>query len=405
MDVEAIREDFPVLKRRIGQHSLVYLDNAATSQKPRQVIDAISSFYGECNANVHRGSHTLSNEASVLWERARKTIAKFVNASPDDVIFTRNATESLNLAAYTLFRSVLRPGDEVVVTRMEHHSNLVPWQQLAIDRGITVKYARVTSGGLLDMEDFRRLLNGRVKIAAFTHCSNILGTVNPVKEITSLVKEAGAIAVVDGCQAVPHMKVDVQDIGCDFYAFSGHKMLGPTGIGVLWGRHQMLDQLPPFLFGGDMISSVSLESTTFNLVPRKFEAGTPNVAGGIALAEAVRYLDSVGMESVRAHEKELLSYALKRMKEIPGLILYGPEDVDLRSGVLSFNIDGVHPHDVAQILDDMGVAVRSGDHCGQPLMKELGLRGGVRASFYLYNTLEEVDVLIEGVRKVREIFG
>ena len=394
-----------MLRREVGGKPLVYLDNAATSQKPTAVIDAIVDFYSNHNANVHRGSHTLSNEASTLWETARNDIAGFINASPDNIVFTRNATESLNLVAYTMFRSGLKAGDEVVVTRMEHHSNLVPWQQLGDATGVKVHYARVTPEGALDMEDFRKLLTGNVKVVAFTHCSNILGTINPVKELTRMAKEHGCIVVVDGCQATPHLAVDVKDIGCDFYAFSGHKMLGPTGIGVLWGRRALLEQLPPFLYGGDMISTVSLESTTFNVVPRKFEAGTPNVAGGIGLAAAVRYLQAIGMDAVRAHEKKLLACAIGRIKELKGVTLYGLEDLDHRSGVLSFNIDRVHPHDVAQVMDGLGIAVRSGDHCGQPLMKELGIKGGVRASFYLYNTEAEIDRFIEGILKVQKIFA
>lgn len=405
MDVERIRQDFPIFERKIGSKPLVYLDNAATSQKPIQVIEAITSYYTDSNANVHRGSHTLSNEASALWEGARETIGRFINAGADDLIFTRNATESLNLVAYTLFQSVLKPGDEILTTRMEHHSNLVPWQQLALLKDVKVHYVRVTPEGLLDEDDFRKILARGVKVAAFTQCSNILGTITPVEKLTRLAKEAGAIVVVDGCQAAPHMSVDVKAIGCDFYAFSGHKMLGPTGIGVLWGHSSILEQIPPFLFGGDMISTVCLESTTFNTVPRKFEAGTPNIAGGIGLGAAVKYLERIGMDNIRAHEKELLGYAVQQLKEVPGVIFYGTPDIERRSGVLSFNLEGIHPHDVAQILDTRGIAVRSGDHCGQPLMNELGIKGGVRASFYLYNTIEEVDALIEGLHAVRKLFG
>ncbi len=405
MDVEQIRKDFPIFQRKIGGRPLTYFDNAATSQKPVQVIEAITSYYRESNSNVHRGSHTLSNEASALWENAREAVGRLVNAKADDIIFTRNATESLNLAAYTLFQGVLKPGDEILTTRMEHHSNLVPWQQLGLLKGVKVNYVRVTPEGLIDEDDFRKVLSRGVKIAAFTQCSNILGTITPVEKLTRLAKEAGAIVVVDGCQAVPHMAVDVKAIGCDFYAFSGHKMLGPTGIGVLWGRSSILEQLPPFLYGGDMISTVCIESTTFNTVPRKFEAGTPNIAGGIGLGAAVEYLERAGMDNIRAHEKELLGYALQQLQEIPGVISYGTPDIQKRSGVISFNLEGVHPHDVAQILDTRGIAVRSGDHCGQPLMTELGIKGGVRASFYLYNTKEEVDVLIEGLHAVKKLFG
>lgn len=405
MDVARIRKDFPILDRVINGKALVYLDNAATSQKPRSVVDAMSRYYLSSNANVHRGSHSLGNEASLLWEAARQKVCAFIGAnSPEEIIFTRNATESLNLVAYSLFREALKPGDRVLVTRMEHHSNLVPWQQLGAEKGVEILYVRVTPDGLLDHEDFERLLRTGVKVAAFTHCSNVLGTITPVRDLTRLAKQHGAITVVDGCQAVPHMSVDVNDLGCDFYAFSGHKMLGPTGIGVLWGAMPQLEHLPPFLYGGDMISTVTLECTTFNTVPRRFEAGTPDVAGGIGLGAAIDYLTEVGMDQIRSHERDILGYAIGQMSEIPGVKLYGPSDVNLRSGVLSFNLEGIHPHDVSQIMDTLGVAVRSGDHCGQPLMKELGIQGAARASFYLYNSREEVDVLVQGIHKAHKIF-
>ena len=383
----------------------MYLDNAATTQKPRQVIDSIVNYYENFNSNVHRGSYSLSVESSEAWEKARATVASFINAKQaEELIFTRNASESLNLVANCLFRSRLKAGDEVIVTRMEHHSNLVPWQQLAIPAGVKVHYVKILPGGLLDLDDFESLLSKKVKVAAFTHCSNILGTINPVKELCKKAHEVGALCVVDGAQSAPHMKVDVQDIDCDFYAFSGHKMLGPLGIGALYGRFEILDELPPFLFGGDMILTVSLEETIFNSVPRKFEAGTPNVCGAIGFAAAVDYLNGIGMPAVIEHEHEILSYAVAQLKEIPGVTVYGPEDLSKRSGVLSFNVEGVHPHDVAAVLDTYGVCVRSGDHCGQPLMKELGIKGGVRASFYIYNTLSEVDLLVEGIKKVKSIF-
>ena len=369
------------------------------------VLDALTDFYTRTNANVHRGGYTLSHEASEVFEEARSSIATFIGATSDEVIFTKNATESINLVSYSLAKRYLKPGDEIVVTRMEHHANFVPWQRLVEERGCIFKTVLLKPDGTLDIESFKSTLGPKVKLVAFTHCSNILGTINPVKHLAALAKECGALVVVDGAQAVPHLAVDVKDIDCDFYAFSGHKMLGPTGVGVLYGRMSLLEKIDPFLFGGDMISEVTLEATTFNDPPRKFEAGTPNAAQAVGLAAAVRYLNTIGMADVRSHEKGLLSYAFNELEQLGGIAIYGPRDPEMKSGVISFNMEGVHPHDVASVLDTFGVCVRSGDHCGQPLMRELGIRGTLRASVYLYNTRGDIDVMIEGLRKAKKIFG
>lgn len=403
---DAVREDFPILRRVINGHPLAYLDNAATTQKPRQVIDAIVHFYEHSNANVHRGGYTLSNEASDTWEAAREEVRHFLNAaSSDEVVFTRNATESLNLVAYSLLTSTLKKGDLIVGTEMEHHANLVPWQQLALRHGMRFEVVGVLPDGTLDLDHFDELLTQEPKLVTLTHCSNVLGSINPVKELAARVRKIGAIVVIDGAQAAPHLAVDVREIDCDFYAFSGHKLLGPTGIGVLYGKKARLAEMTPFLFGGDMISEVFVDRTTFRGPPTRFEAGTPDISGGIGLAEALRYLGNLGLDRVRAHEKELVSYALETLRGIDGISLYGPANVEHRSGVVSFNVAGVHPHDVATVLDLGGVAVRSGDHCGQPLLRKLGLQGTVRASFYVYSTRSEVDRLVSGVIKAKKMFG
>jgi len=405
-DVTRIRGEFPILNREIRPGvPVVYLDSTATSQKPAAVIEAMDTFYRQTNANIHRGVHTLAEEATALYEAAREKVAKFIHAaSPRQVIFTRNTTESINLVAHTWARANLKAGDLVILTEMEHHSNLVPWQMLKTERGIRLEFIPVTQDGLLDLAAFRALLDQRPKLVSFTHMSNVLGTINPAAEIIRLAHEAGAVTLVDGAQSVPHFAVDVQAMDADFLAFSAHKMLGPTGIGALYGKTKLLEDMPPFLGGGDMIKTVHLREFVPNSLPHKFEAGTPAIAEAVGFGAAVDYLTTVGMEAVSAHEHEITEYALERLEEVPGLKLFGP-DAQAKGGVAAFTFDGVHPHDVAQILDRDGIAVRAGHHCAQPLHEKFGLTATSRASFYLYNTKEEVDKLVEGIYKVKEIFG
>jgi cysteine desulfurase/selenocysteine lyase len=405
-DVTRIRGDFPILDREIRPSvPVVYLDSTATSQKPSAVIEAMDTFYRQSNANIHRGVHTLAEEATAFYETAREKVARFINApSARQVIFTRNTTESINLVAYTWARANLRAGDMVILTEMEHHSNLVPWHILKAERGIRLEFIPVTEEGLLDLDAYRALLEQSPKLVSFTHMSNVLGTINPAAEIIRLAHEAGAVALVDGAQSVPHFPVDVQAIDADFLAFSAHKMLGPTGIGALYGRAKLLEEMPPFLGGGDMIKTVHLREFVPNSIPHKFEAGTSAIAEAIGVGAAVDYLTAIGMESVSAHEREVTEYALERLEEIPGLKLFGP-DAHAKGGVASFTFDGVHPHDVAQILDRDGIAIRAGHHCAQPLHEKFGISATSRASFYLYSTKEEVDKLVEGIYKVKEIFG
>ncbi|MEK7580786.1 MAG: cysteine desulfurase [Patescibacteria group bacterium] len=412
------RQDFPILNRKIngpsyakaseGKKPLVYLDSAATSQKPKQVLNAISDYYQKHNANVHRGIHTLSVEATEMYEAARKKVADFVGVKdPAEIIFVRNATEAINLVAYSWGRFNISKGDEIVVTVAEHHSNFVPWQQLAIQKQAKFKVVPINKEtGEIDLKALGKLLTKKTKIVAFAHVSNVLGTINDVLHLSLVVRRLApqAIVLVDGAQAVPHMPVDISEIGCDFYVFTGHKMLGPTGIGVLWGRRELLETMTPFLFGGEMISKVSLEKSTWNELPWKFEAGTPDIAGAIGLGAAVDYLDKIGMDKVREHDVELTKYAIEKLSKIDGVIIYGPKDVKKRSGVVAFNVGSIHAHDVASILDSEGIAVRSGHHCAQPLMDFLGVSSVARASFYLYNSIEEVDRLVEGVLKVKEVF-
>ena len=407
LDVERLREEFPVLRRELRPGvPLVYLDSAATSQRPRRVIEAMSSFYEEHNANIHRGIHQLAEEATAAYEAARQRVADFIHAaSPAEVIFTRNATEAINLVAYTWARSQLKSGDVILLTEMEHHSNLVPWQMLAAERGVRLEFAPVTDDGLLDQEAFRRLLDQEEpRLAGFTHMSNMLGTINPVAEMTRLAHQAGAVVLVDAAQSVPHMPVDVQALDVDFLAFSGHKMCGPTGIGVLYGRRNLLEAMPPFLGGGDMIRRVYLRSFTPNDLPYKFEAGTPAIAEAIGLGAAVDFLQQVGLEAVQRHERGLSEYTLERLAEVPGVRVFGP-DADHRGGVASFSFDGVHPHDVAQVLDRYGIAVRAGHHCAMPIHDKFGVPATTRASFYLYNTRSEIDKLIDGLYKVKQLFA
>jgi cysteine desulfurase/selenocysteine lyase len=404
-DVNRIRGDFPILNREIRPGvPVVYLDSTATSQKPSTVIEAMDSFYRQSNANINRGVHTLAEEATALYEAAREKVAKFINApSPRQVIFTRNTTESINLVAYTWARANLKAGDLIILTEMEHHSNLVPWHMLKAERGVRLEFIPVTENGLLDLDAYRALLDQSPKLVSFTHMSNVLGTINPAAEIIRLAHEAGAVALVDGAQSVPHFAVDVQVMDADFLAFSAHKMLGPTGIGALYGKSKLLEAMPPFFGGGDMIKTVHLREFVPNTIPHKFEAGTPAIAEAVGFGAAVDYLTTVGMESVAAHEHEITEYALERLEEVPGLKLFGP-DAQSKGGVAAFTFDGVHPHDVAQILDRDGIAVRAGHHCAQPLHEKFGITATSRASFYLYNTKEEVDKLVEGIYKVKEIF-
>jgi len=405
-DVTRIRADFPILSRekRPGV-PVTYLDSTASSQKPIAVIEAMDAFYRRSNANIHRGIHTLAEEATALYEEARVKIAKFINApSAKQIIYTRNATESINLIAYTWARANLKPGDMVILTEMEHHSNLVPWHILRTEREIRLEFIPVTEDGLLDLDEYRALLDRSPKLVSFTHMSNVLGTINPAVEIIRLAHEAGAITLVDGAQSVPHFAVDVQALDVDFLAFSAHKMVGPTGIGVLYGKKDLLEEMPPFLGGGDMIKTVHLREFVPNSLPHKFEAGTPAIAEAVGFGAAVDYLTSVGMDNIAAHEHEITEYALERLEEVPGVKVFGPSAQD-KGGVAAFTFDGVHPHDVAQILDQDGVAVRAGHHCAQPLHEKFGITATSRASFYLYNTKEEVDKLIEGIYKVKEIFG
>ena len=406
IDAKKIREDFPILRRRVHGKPLVYLDNAATTQKPRQVIAALTDFYENHNANVHRGVHTLSDEATQLVEDSRKKVAAFINApKPETVIFTRNATESINLVAHAWGRKSLSAGDEILLTEMEHHSNIVPWQLLAEEKGVKLGFIPVRPDGTLDLEQAARLITPKTKLLAFTAASNALGTLNAVEKLLALAKAAGAKTLVDGAQWVPHLETDVTRWDCDFLVFSAHKMLGPTGIGVLYGKEALLESMDPFLGGGDMISQVSLERSTYNVLPYKFEAGTPNIAGAVAFGAALDYLSRLGMDAVRAHELELTAAALKIFSEQEGVPVYGPKDLAQRGGVVSFNIDGIHAHDIGTAFDLEGVAVRAGHHCCQPLWAKLKAAGSARASFYVYNTLEEVSELGRVLRKTAAFFG
>ncbi|MGE5378202.1 MAG: cysteine desulfurase [Bacteroidota bacterium] len=406
LNVTEVRKDFPILQRETSPGvPLVYLDSTATSQKPLAVIEAMNTYYRHSNANIHRGVHTLAEEATYLYEQARVRIARFINApSAQQVIYTRNTTESINLVAYTWARANLKAGDLVILTEMEHHSNLVPWHMLQAERGVELEFIPVTEDGLLDLDTYRSLLSRGPKLVSFTHMSNVLGTINPAAEIIRLAHEAGAITLVDGAQSVPHLTVDVQALDADFLAFSAHKMCGPTGIGALYGKTTLLESMPPFLGGGDMIKEVKLRSFRPNTLPHKFEAGTPAIAESVGFGAAVDYLTSLGMDAIAAHEHEVTEYALERLEEIPGVRVFGPGAKN-KGGVASFTLEGVHPHDVAQILDRDGIAVRAGHHCAQPLHEKFGIPATSRASFYLYNTKDEVDLLVHGIYKVKEMFG
>ncbi len=405
LDVAKLRADFPILDREIRPGvKLVYLDSTATSQKPSAVIDAMDGFYRRNNANIHRGVHTLAEEATAMYEQARESVARFIHApEAKQIVFTRNASESLNLVAYTWARANLKSGDVIILTEMEHHSNLVPWHILSVERGVRLEFIPVTEAGLLDLEVYKELLELQPKLVAFTGMSNVLGTITPVAEIVRLAHAIGAVTLVDGAQLVPHLPVDVQALDIDFLAFSAHKMLGPTGIGVLYGKAELLEAMPPFLGGGDMIKTVHLRSFSPNDIPHKFEAGTPAIAEAVGFGAAVNYLNGVGMAAVAAHEQEIIAYTLERLEEIPGVGLIGPS-ADQKGGVAAFTLKGVHPHDVAQILDRYGIAVRAGHHCAQPLHEKFGVPATTRASFYIYNTFEEVDKLVAGIYEVKKVF-
>ena len=405
LDVQRIREDFPILERQVYGKPLVYLDNAATSQKPRQVIDALDDYYENYNANIHRAVHCLGEEATAAYEEARAKVAKFINApSPESIIFTRNTTEAINLVAYTWGRANVHEGDEILLTQMEHHSNLIPWQRLAAEKGASVRYIELTDSQTLALDGLENLFDARTRIAAMPHVSNSLGTINPVEKIAAEARRNGTLFLVDGAQGAPHLPVDVQAIGCDFYAFSAHKMLGPTGVGVLCGRPELLEEMEPFLSGGEMIRKVTYEGATWNDLPWKFEAGTPNIADVIAFGAAIDYLNELGMENVREHEVEITDYALTHLSQLEDIVMYGPPDPRERGGVVSFNFGDLHPHDIGTVLDHHGVAIRAGHHCTQPLMRTLGVSGTARASFYVYNTPEEVDVLVEALEATRDFF-
>lgn len=406
LNIQAIRADFPILEREIRPGvRLVYLDSTATSQKPSQVIHVMDEYYRRSNANIHRGIHVLAEEATALYESARERVARFINApNPRQVIFTRNATEAINLVAFTWGRANLKPGDVVILTEMEHHSNLVPWQMLASERNLRLEFIPISSDGLLDLESYRNLLELEPRLVSFTHMSNVLGTITPAQEIIQLAHQAGALTLIDGAQSVPHFSVDVQELGVDFLVFSAHKMLGPTGIGALYGRKDILEAMPPFLGGGDMIKRVHLRSFAANEIPHKFEAGTPAIAEAVGFGAAIDYLEQVGMAKIAAHEHQIVDYALDRLEEIPGLKVFGPS-ANYRGGVVSFTLQGVHPHDISQILDRDGIAIRAGHHCAMPLHEKLKLPATARASFYLYNTLQEVDQLVESIYTVKHVFG
>jgi cysteine desulfurase/selenocysteine lyase len=403
-DLEKIRGDFPILSQKVHGRNLVYLDNAATSQKPRAVIEAIVRYYEQLNANIHRGVHTLSVRATEAHDAARQTVKRFLNAGDArEIIFVRGATEATNLVAASYGRTHVAAGDEVLITAMEHHSNIVPWQILCEEKGAQLRVAPMDDNGELRLDEFEKLIGPRTKIVAVTHVSNALGTVNPVREMIERSHRRGVPVLVDGAQAVPHFAVDVQALDCDFYAFSGHKVYGPTGIGVLYGKRALLEAMPPYQSGGDMISSVTFEKTAYNVLPFKFEAGTPDICGAIALGAALEYIDGLGMDKVAAHERELLAYATEAVGAVSGVRLIGTASE--RAGALSFVLGGVHPHDLGTILDREGITIRTGHHCAQPVMERFGIPATARASFAVYNTKEEVDALVEGIQAAREVFA
>lgn len=404
IDIRSVRADFPILSRKVHDRPLVYLDNAATTQKPQAVIDAISHYYAFENANIHRGVHLLSETATDAYEAARRTVQHFLNAAdPAEVIFVRGATEAINLVAQTYGRVHVRSGDEIVISAMEHHSNIVPWQMLCEEKGARLRVAPINDDGELLLDEFEALLNSKTKLVAITHVSNALGTVNPIARIVELAHAQNIPVLVDGAQAVPHLQVDVRKLGCDFYVFSGHKLYGPTGVGVLYGKRHLLEEMPPYQGGGDMIRSVTFEKTIYNQLPYKFEAGTPHIAGVIGLGAALDYLTGIGLENAFAHERDLLAYGTDTLQTIPGLRLIGTAKE--KAGVLSFIMEDIHPHDIGTILDGEGIAIRTGHHCAQPVMHRFGIPATARASLALYNTTAEIDALIAGIHKLKEVFA
>ncbi|EAC4316503.1 cysteine desulfurase [Listeria monocytogenes] len=406
IDIQKIRADFPILAQEINEKPLAYLDNAATSQKPKQVIEALTHYYEFDNANVHRGVHTLAARATDAYESARGKVAKFIHAREvAEIIFTRGTTSAINLVVDSYAEATIEAGDEIVISYLEHHSNLIPWQQLAKRKGAVLKYIELEEDGTISVEQAKKTIGEKTKIVALAHVSNVLGTITPIKEIAAIAHQFGAVILVDGAQAVPHMEVDVVDLDADFYAFSGHKMMATTGIGALYGKRELLDAMEPTEFGGEMIDFVELYDSTWKELPWKFEAGTPIIGGAIALGAAIDYLAKVGLANIHAHEQALASYAIEEMSKIEGITIYGPKDASKRCGLVTFNLEGAHPHDIATILDEDGIAIRAGHHCAQPLMKWLDVSSTARASFYIYNTKEEIDALIDGLKLTKEYFG
>ncbi|EHC5839925.1 cysteine desulfurase [Listeria monocytogenes] len=406
IDIQKIRADFPILAQEINEKPLAYLDNAATSQKPKQVIEALTHYYEFDNANVHRGVHILAARATDAYESARGKVAKFIHAREvAEIIFTRGTTSAINLVVDSYAEANIEAGDEIVISYLEHHSNLIPWQQLAKRKGAVLKYIELEENGTISVEQAKKTIGEKTKIVALAHVSNVLGTITPIKEIAAIAHQFGAVILVDGAQAVPHMEVDIVDLDADFYAFSGHKMMAPTGIGALYGKRELLDAMEPTEFGGEMIDFVELYDSTWKELPWKFEAGTPIIGGAIALGAAIDYLAEVGLENIQAHEQALASYAIEEMSKIEGITIYGPKDASKRCGLVTFNLEGAHPHDIATILDEDGIAIRAGHHCAQPLMKWLDVSSTARASFYIYNTKEEIDALIDGLKLTKEYFG
>ncbi|MBF2638262.1 cysteine desulfurase [Listeria welshimeri] len=406
IDIQKIRADFPILDQKINEKPLAYLDNAATSQKPKQVIEALTHYYEFDNANVHRGVHTLAARATDAYESARVKVAKFIHAREvAEIIFTRGTTSAINLVVDSYAEANIEAGDEIVISYLEHHSNLIPWQQLAKRKGAVLKYIELEEDGTISVEQAQKTISEKTKIVALVHVSNVLGTITPIREIAAIAHKFGAVILVDGAQAVPHMEVNVVDLDADFYAFSGHKMMAPTGIGALYGKRELLDAMEPTEFGGEMIDFVELYDSTWKELPWKFEAGTPIIGGAIALGAAIDYLAEVGLANIHAHEQELVGYAIEEMSKIDGITIYGPKDASKRCGLVTFNLEGAHPHDIATILDEDGIAIRAGHHCAQPLMKWLDVSSTARASFYIYNTKEEIDALIDGLKLTKEYFG
>ncbi|MBC1716445.1 cysteine desulfurase [Listeria welshimeri] len=406
IDIQKIRADFPILDQEINEKPLAYLDNAATSQKPKQVIEALTHYYEFDNANVHRGVHTLAARATDAYESARVKVAKFIHAREvAEIIFTRGTTSAINLVVDSYAEANIEAGDEIVISYLEHHSNLIPWQQLAKRKGAVLKYIELEEDGTISVEQAKKTIGEKTKIVALAHVSNVLGTITPIREIAAIAHKFGAVILVDGAQAVPHMEVNVVDLDADFYAFSGHKMMAPTGIGALYGKRELLDAMEPTEFGGEMIDFVELYDSTWKELPWKFEAGTPIIGGAIALGAAIDYLAEVGLANIHAHEQALASYAIEEMSKIEGITIYGPKDASKRCGLVTFNLEGAHPHDIATILDEDGIAIRAGHHCAQPLMKWLDVSSTARASFYIYNKKEEIDALIDGLKLTKEYFG